>query len=120
MQGVTHRSLSRELQRGHRHRGSHPKKFHGVSVCERPASSQHEADTRGIPFTCLRNFLNLMKQVVEFCEVTAGARPDATEAAVLLLGESNAKVHSEFVCLGAAASDYTFKIFRRVMQNTQV
>ena len=61
-----------------------------------------------------------MKQVVEFCEVPAGAGPDATEAAVLLLGESNAKVHSEFVCLGAAASDYTFKIFRRVMQNTQV
>ena len=54
------------------------------------------------------------------CGVDAGAGTNATEAAVFLLGESNAKIHSEFVCLGAAASDYTFKIFRHVMQNIQV
>ena len=61
-----------------------------------------------------------MKQVVKLCGVDAGAGTNTTEAAVLLLGESAAKAHSEVVCLGAAASDSTFKIFRYVMQNIQV
>ena len=84
------------------------------STVSRYVKGQIQANMKPIEdvsrFSCVRNFFNLMKQVVKLCGADAGPGTNTTEAAVLLLVESNAKAHSEFVCLGAAASDYIFNI----------